>query len=151
MAGLVIIRFFGTNYSSLYNASFQEYPNTVYIITRSDADNSLEREAFVAYESGNYEVAIDKFNEIAENDKKEYFNFYKAQAYLSIENTEEAKTLFKAIIANNETFKAESHWYLALIAIKNKNKEEAITYLNSLVTNDNFNKDKALALLDELK
>jgi len=141
--------FFGTNYNSLYDSNFNEYPNTVYTITRGDTDNSLEREAFVAYESKNYQTAIDKFDAI--DDKKHYFNFYKAQAYLGLDNTDKAQILFNQVIRNNVQFVAESTWYSALIALKEKDKEQAIKLLQDLVNNYDFNKDKALTLLDTLK
>ena len=56
--------FFGTDYSSMYDDNFNTYPNTVYIITRGDTQNSIEREAFVAYESKDYKKTIEKLKEI---------------------------------------------------------------------------------------
>ncbi len=143
--------FFGTNYSNLYNTNFSEYPNTVYTITRGDDENTLEREAFVAYETKNYETAIEKFNALSETTAHNYIPFYKAQAHLGLENIDDAKTLFTEIVeADNSGFVAESTWYLALIAIKNKNKAEAKIHLENLIANYNYNQAKAKALLEEL-
>jgi tetratricopeptide (TPR) repeat protein len=142
--------FFGTNYNNLYNDNFTEYPNTVYTITRGDTDNSLEREAFVAYESQDYKMAIEKFDAITEDAKKEYFNFYKAQAYLGLNDIDNARTFFNQVLQDNNQFVGESTWYLALIAIKEKDKDEALTYLKNLIENFDFNKDKAQAILKEL-
>jgi len=142
--------FFGTNYSSLYNSNFSEYPNTVYTITRGDTDNSLEREAFVAYESKDYQAAIDKFESIEDDAKKDYFNFYKAQAYLGLNDTENAQGLFKQVIQDNNQFVAESTWYMALTHLKQKDKDQAKIYLSKLIENFDFNKDKAQALLEEI-
>src|SRR5690606_9746743 len=106
---------FDTNYNNLYNTNFSAYPNTVYTITRSDDEKSVERKAFVAYETKNYIIAIEMFDAIPESTKNSYVSFYKAQAYLGIENTENAKALFEQIVQENDGFVAESIWYLALI------------------------------------
>ena len=142
--------FFGINYTNLYDSNFTEYPNTVYTITRGDTDNSLEREAFVAYESKDYATAITKFDAIAIDAKKDYFSFYKAQSYLGLGNTQKAKLLFDQVIENNDQFAAESLWYLALIHLKEENKTEAIVNLKKLIEDFNYNKTKAQALLDAL-
>lgn len=143
--------FFGTNYSNLYADNFNEYPNTVYTITRGDDENTIEREAFVAYETKNYQVAIEKFDAISDVSEKKYIPFYKAQAYLAMENTTNAKTLFTEVVKNNTEFIAESTWYLALIAIKEENKVEAKMYLEKLIANYNYNTAKAERLLEKLK
>ncbi|QRM89441.1 hypothetical protein FG167_09380 [Lacinutrix sp. WUR7] len=143
--------FFGTDYSSMYDANFSAYPNTVYTITRGDTENSLEREAFVAYESKDYKTAIEKFDAIPAEATKEYFRFYKAQAYLNVEDTKNAKDLFTKVVTENKNFVAESTWYLALISLKEENKTEAKKYLENLVANFDYNKEKAQTLLKELQ
>jgi len=94
-------------YEDLYAANFQEYPNTVYTITRSGSNESLEREAFVAYESGNYDVAVEKFNKIPLEQQQAYTDFYLAQSYLNAGKNESAKEYFKKTIANADAFIAE--------------------------------------------
>ncbi|MCX7547818.1 hypothetical protein OS188_07625 [Xanthomarina sp. F1114] len=142
---------FNTNYNSLYDTNFSAYPNTVYTITRSDDAKSIEREAFVAYETKNYQIAIEKFDAIPKEAKENYINFYKAQAFLGLNNSEEAKNLFAQVVQENQGFEAESTWYLALIAVKAQDKDLAKTYLEDLITNYTYNKDKAEKLLKELK
>ncbi|MDQ7917376.1 tetratricopeptide repeat protein [Mesonia sp. MT50] len=142
--------FFSTNYTSLYEDNYNEYPNTVFTITRSEDQNSLEREAFVAYEAKNYQTALNTFEVLSEESPKDYIRFYKAQSYLGLEDNEKAKTLFKQITKEHQNFVAESTWYLALIAIKEKDKTQARTYLENLVVNYDYNKDKAQELLEAL-
>ena len=142
--------FFGTDYNDLYHNNFSEYPNTVYTITRGDTNNSLEREAFVAYESKDYRTAIAKFDAVDTSAQKNYFNFYKAQAYLGLEDVENAKILFNIVIKENGQFLAESTWYLALIHLKEKEKDLAIANLKKLLKDFNYNREKAQKLLDEL-
>lgn len=142
--------FFGTDYSNIYDTNFSTYPNTVYTITRGDIENTLEREAFVAYESRNYKTAIEKLDAIPLEETKDYFNFYKGQAYLNLEDLVNAETFFTLVVQDNKSFVAESTWYLALISLKEENITEAKKHLENLVANYDYNKEKAQSLLKEL-
>ncbi|MGB5436784.1 MAG: tetratricopeptide repeat protein [Maribacter sp.] len=139
----------GPNYSKLYAANFQEYPNTVYTITRGEGEETKEREAFVAYESGDYDTALQNFAQISV-DNKEYLDFYRAQSHLNLNELEDAKKDFQKVIAADTNFVGESYWYLALIYLKEKDKENAVGSLQILTTKYEYNKGKAEALLKEL-
>ena len=84
------LTFSGTDYEELYAQNISPYPNTVYVITRSDTINTVEREAFVAYESGDYKLALAKMSTPIE---QPYMLFYKAQSFLSLDMIKEAETL----------------------------------------------------------
>lgn len=139
-----------SKYEDLYAANFQEYPNTVYTITRSGSDESLERDAFVAYESGKYDAAIENFSQIPSEEQQSYIDFYFAQSYLNVGKNDRAKEYFKKIITNADTFVAESHWYLAMIALKEKDKTVAESELKKLTSGYDYNKERALVILKEL-
>jgi len=141
----------GPNYGNLYEDNFQEYPNTVYAITRGETVESIERDAFAAYEAGNYQMAIDNFNKIPAENREEYLDFYMGQSYLSLNQTTEAKSFFGQVISSKSEFTPEAHWYLALISLKEKDKENAIKNLETLTSKYDFQKDKALELLQELE
>lgn len=142
---------FGSDYPALYSENFEKYPNTVFAITRSDTIQSLERQAFAAYESGNFQTAIDNFDKIPQNDQMPYLDFYRAQSYLQLEKTEEAKSYFVKNIEHEKVFVPESHWYLALTYLKKKDKTNAILQLQNLTSLYDYNKDKANALLRKLE
>ncbi|WP_418510833.1 tetratricopeptide repeat protein [Corallibacter sp.] len=142
--------FFNTSYNDLYQDNFKVYPNTVYTITRSDDNNTIERQAFVAYETEDYQLAINKFNAIPETEKNSYLTFYKAQAFLKLENLKDAKLLFEEVIVKDRDFVAESHWYLALIYLKENDKENTRKQLKLLISNFDYNKSKAKDLLDKI-
>ncbi len=139
-----------SKYEDLYAANFREYPNTVFTITRGDTNGSLEREAFVAYESGNYFLAIEKFNQMPSEERQPYVDFYLAQSYLNSGTNEKAREYFEKTITKADTFIGESHWYLAMIALKEKDKEGAEHELKKLTEGYDFNKEKALVILKEL-
>jgi hypothetical protein len=142
--------FLKTDYDDLYTANFQEYPNTVYTITRSDADESLEREAFVAYESGNYQKAITNFKELQVDGTKGYIDFYLAQSYLGIKNNSMAIKLFKKVIEERSGLEAEASWYMALAHLRGRDKANAAKVLEHHIKTYDYNKEKAVELLSEL-
>lgn len=143
--------FFVMDYDDLYNDNFQEYPNTVYAITRGDTVESLERKAFAAYENGEFEAALSDFNKIPNSDKQPYMDFYKAQSYLQLGKLAEAKEHFEKNIRADGQFAAESHWYLALAFLKEKDKASAVLHLKKLISEYDYNTEKASELLDELE
>lgn len=138
------------SYEDLYAANFQEYPNTVYTITRGDSNESIERDAFVAYESQKYETSIEKFNQIPSEVRQPYIDFYLAHSYLNNGDNSAAKESFKKTIAKANTFVAESHWYLAMIALKEENKVDVEFELNKLIEGHDYNKEKAKMILNKL-
>ena len=141
----------GPNFDALYDTNFQEYPNTAYTITRGDNQESIERDAFVAYESGNYEIAVEKMQQIPLSQKEEYVDFYLAQSHMHLGNHARAKDLFGKIIKGNAKFAAESYWYAALVSLKEGDKQTAIEQLRILLDSYDYQKEKATTLLKELQ
>lgn len=142
---------FGSNYSALYDDNYSQYPNTVINITRGEGDaETLERKAFIAYESGDLDAAINYFNQLKEGKGLDYLNFYLGQAYLKQDKSEQALIYFKKSIAEEQHFKAESHWYIALAYLKKKDKIQAKLYLEKLIDEYEYMNNEAKALLEEL-
>jgi len=140
--------FFGVNNLELYASNHETYPNTVYAITRSDTINSIERQAFVAYESQDYNIAITHFNSIEKPES--YISFYKAQTYLELGDIEKAKELFKENTAAASPFITESHWYLALIYLKQNDRVQAKKELKLVLKKPKYKREEAKKLLNTL-
>lgn len=119
----------------LYETYFYPYENVVAPIVRDNLDLDKKAQIFSQYEQGDFEKAIKGFNQLTSKDSIDIttVNFYKANAYLQLKEFTEAETLFNKIIKEDNTeWKEESIWYLALISIKQNNKETAIQYLQKL-------------------
>ncbi|MEQ8218491.1 MAG: tetratricopeptide repeat protein [Arenibacter sp.] len=142
--------FSAPDYDNLYAANFETYPNTVYTITRSDADQSLERNAFAAYEASDYEKAATAFLALKTQGGSAHTDFYLAQSYMHMGKDNEAIETLKRVILNDMEFKAEAHWYLALAYIKTKDELKAVAILHNLIENFDYKKEKAQVLLAEL-
>lgn len=138
-----------SNYHDLYNDNFEAYPNTVYTITRGAENQSSAREAFTAYELGEYEKAAAIF-ESAEQEGIAHLDFYLAQSYLNLGKNEEAIELFAKVILEDDEFEAEANWYLALAYLKKEDKANAIAALKRQIKNYEFNRAKATTLLQAL-
>lgn len=144
--------FAGPDYGNLYDKNFQQYPNTVYGITRGDdGDNSLERKAFVAYETDENVRAIELFEELKTTDNSESITFYLAQSYLKNGQSREAIALFEEVISDKGEFAPQALWYAALAYLKTDQKENAVQTLKDLVADGRYKKTEASAILKEVE
>ncbi|MBT2159627.1 tetratricopeptide repeat protein [Zobellia barbeyronii] len=144
--------FSGTDYNALYNDNFQDYPNTVYAITRgAETDSSFERAAYVAYETNDNTKAIELFTELKETYDSENVSFYLAQSYLKNNQLGEAISLFNEVVEERGEFAPQALWYLSLSYIKDKQKQNAIESLKLLIADARYKKTEAESLLDELE
>ncbi|WP_299319204.1 hypothetical protein [uncultured Maribacter sp.] len=135
----------------LYASNYEKYPNTVYTITRGDAtDESLERLAFEAYETDDFETAITYLFELKEKTRLDYVDFYLGQAYLANGDYLKATDKFQEIISINSEFKDEGYWYAALANLKLEQEEEAKKLLEKLIKMGTYKKNEATELLEKL-
>ncbi|TYB72494.1 hypothetical protein ES676_11025 [Bizionia saleffrena] len=140
--------FFGVNTVELYATNYVTHPNTVFPITRSDTINSIERQAFVAYEAQDFDMALTNFNTI--KNPEEYILFYKAQTYLELGDLEKAKGLLNKNTTEASSFIGESHWYLALIYLKQNDIVRAKKELKLVLRQQNYKRQEAKKLLNKL-
>ncbi|MEM9001189.1 MAG: tetratricopeptide repeat protein [Bacteroidota bacterium] len=136
-----------TDYGALYKERFSPYPNTFFSITRSDSDDTLERKAFVAYETKDYERAITLFEDLTIEKNTSYHKFYLSQSYLGANRTEEAVSILEELLSESQELKAESLWYLGLAYIRIKDKERAKGYLQQLCELGTYKKKEAQLLV----
>lgn len=112
----------------------------------SVSDNYVFDMAMVNYKLGEYDKAIEEWSGLLEieagNDSLQYFL---ANAYLAKNDFINAKAFFEKVTKKPESeFINESFWYLALIHIKEGNKEAARELIQK---SNHYNKQKALEIL----
>ncbi len=150
--GWLVYNTMGTNYDDLYASNFEQYPNTVYAITRGDeGDSSLERRAFVAYETDENKKAIELFEELKATEASENVTFFLAQSYLKNQQPKEAIVLLEEVIQGKGEFVPQALWYSALAYLKTDQKENAVKALNTLIADGRFKKEGASILLDKVE
>lgn len=139
---------------TIYSSYFQPYNNVVAPIVRDQANLSEKAKAFALYEQGSYRKAIDGFEVLSAKDSLSpaTLNFYKANAYMQLQEFEKAKSLLQMVVDEHKEWKAESLWYLALISLKLEDIDTAKSYLNRLQqSNENaFKKKEVDDLLNTL-
>ncbi|NER18692.1 tetratricopeptide repeat protein [Spongiivirga citrea] len=146
--------YIGTNIqpdgTSLYDEYYEMYPNTVYSITRSGGEESIERSAFEAYEGGDYPGAINYFNQLKEDKDAKNIDFYIGQAYLANSEYENAILAFNKVVKTHEEFTQESRWYLALSYLKQEDVNNAKKILTEIEQKNTYKKEAAIQLLKAL-
>lgn len=137
----------------LYAENFTPYENVVAPIVRNNRNLDKKSQAFAYYELGEYEKAIEQFNELTSTKDTDLatINFYKANAYLSIKNYKNAKDILLKIIENsNQEWGNESLWYLGLTYLKLEDIDNAKQYLQKLQQLKSYKIKEVNKLLNEI-
>lgn len=138
----------------LYDTYFAPYGNVVAPIVRDQSTVSKKAHAFAQYEQGEYLKAIEAFDALVDQDSLDIItsNFYKANAFLQLDEWDTAKKLLLQVVDQNKEWKEESLWYLALASLKLKQIDSAKSYLLRLQKLDEnaFKKKEINDLLDSL-
>lgn len=106
------------------------------------------------YKAGDYQSAIDQFNAFEttapEDALATYANFYKAIALLKTEYVSDAQKVLEKIIEQTAfPLLDDAKWYLALIYLKQDNKQGATFLLRTLNLSDAY-KERAAKLLEQI-
>ena len=140
----------GPNYNDLFEENFRSYPNTVFEISRGESVETIERSAFTQYELGNYRDALASFEKIPSVDRNDYVDFYIGMSYLNLEQYAKARDFLHKVAESESKLKAEAHWYLAMISLKTKNKEQALQWLEILVNQYDYQKERSQEIIEAL-
>ena len=134
----------------IFLAYYQPYPDLEQR-TRSMTPGkaSVKKEAFEAYDAGNYPESIRLFKSILEMGKDEIVLFYLGNAYLSAGKPEEAERTFDLYLNEYKEFAVESKWYLSLSYLKQGKKKEAGKLLQDLVKENNDYSKRATEILNK--
>ncbi|MCF6270063.1 MAG: hypothetical protein L3J41_10140 [Melioribacteraceae bacterium] len=132
IAVTALLNIFNQPYSQkLFNRYFEVYPD-VTVHTRSSGSDSILAEAMLFYNSGNFDSAVEKLDEIKEV-SNEQVDFYKGVSLLVLDKPTEASEALLPLTKNKESnFYNEANWYIALAYLKLEKNKEAISHLNNI-------------------
>lgn len=126
------------NSEKIFLAYYQPYPDLEQKTrTLNQGTTSVKKEAFEAYNAGDYLESIRLFKNILAKGKDEIVLFYLGNAYLSADKPEEAQRTLIAYLDDYKEFEAESKWYLSLAYLKQGKQGEARKLLLELVKENN--------------
>jgi len=136
----------------LYLSYYQTYPNIIAPNVRGEKEENLKTKAFTAYDSGDFELAVQLFGKLKTQKSEDYAVFYEGISYLEVNEPEKTIALFenKKFINSNAQLEDYRKWYLALAYLKIDKKEQAVEILKGLSITENPQKEQALKLLDEM-
>jgi tetratricopeptide (TPR) repeat protein len=137
-----------TNFDDIFSQYYKTYQND--FSTRSDqlVVNNLYL-AFQAYESRDYEKAVELFTKVTEADQSMFMAyFYKGISSIEIGNYAAAVESFDKVIKYpSNPYYPQAKWYCALTWLKLNNSENARHHLSWLISNDRFYGIKAKELV----
>ncbi len=139
-----------TDSNQLYASNFEPYPNIEVSNLRSNSENSLENEAFTAYDLENYKLAHELFTELLETESKDYLHFYNAMCTMQLENFDLAINELSTVNENDSKYYEKAIWFKELIYLKLNKKKDTKILLEELVNHYSFKKEEAKQLLSKL-
>ena len=140
------------NEDKLFATYFEPSKNVSSPIVRSETDETVLINAFIAYSEMNYIQAISLFDKAFDNTKNSELLFYEGNSLLALGKTEEAIETLKEHLTYDDTLSNRTHWYLALAYLKMKQLDKAKVELKALITSEEtFKKTEAISLLEKLE
>ncbi|SHI51600.1 hypothetical protein SAMN05444280_10315 [Tangfeifania diversioriginum] len=117
------------------------------------SDVSYLREANVHYVNGEYQKAIQLYNQALEGNAEKYvYNFYKAASFQNMQKYDEAVPEYTKVITQGDNiFIEEAEWYRSLCYIKLDSKDKAKEQLLAIIDRKGFYENDAKAVLRRLK
>ena len=141
-------------HKEIYETYYQIYPSINE--NRSLNDSELDQNIFYAfnyYKENKYDKAVEYFRKVFEEDSTNVLcQFYLAISLIEEGEIDEAEEyMIDLTLKQNHLFWEQSHWYLALIYIKEGKTDTAKGFLNKIVDEDMANKSEAKLILRSIK
>ena len=138
---------------TLFAQYFEPYRNITQPVVRSDAQESIKEAAFHAYENGQFQKALNLFDQVLLNKEEANILFYKANVLLSLNQPKMAVPILQQDISVIDSFSEKRYWYLALSYLKLNQIEKSKETLQILldIPNSEYKKKEAAALLEKME
>ncbi len=140
----------GPDFNALFSTYYEPFPNTIAPVERTaNADTGLSQ-AFAYYDAGDYEKAIYAFQQLTSINQRKDLQLYLGISQMALNQNEEARKSFEAVIANKGEMASIATWYLGLLYIKIEQPEKAKPLIQSTAETDNPFANNAQKLENEL-
>ncbi|GAA0872897.1 hypothetical protein GCM10009117_20440 [Gangjinia marincola] len=144
------LQFSSQSPDELYLAYYEPYENVVKPIERGEVSEDAVTKAFAAYEMENYQFAIKQFDSLYTITNEGYYLLYQANAYMALDQYDQAIPLLEKHIALKDDFQPKSLWYLGLSYLKTERADMAKPLFELLVSNNGYKAAKSKEILEEL-
>lgn len=136
---------------ALYEDYHKVYPNVVVPTTRGQEDLTLLTRTFRAYDQELYDSAAVLFDELLQDDRREFVRLYAGLTYLEVDDYDRAQFLLNTIVSEKGEYEIEAKWYLALTYIKIEEYDNAKTLLMDLISTSTTHQKRAQELLKRMR
>lgn len=138
----------------IFDSYYTTYPalaNMRSISNNEQSENFLNR-AFEFYENKDFKRASEGFKKVLNMDDRSFIaRFYIALCEFEENNLIESEKYFTFLIQNNDhLFWEQSHWYLAMLYLKQDNNEKAKLVFEKIIVEEMVYKTKAKRILRKL-
>ncbi|NQY05306.1 MAG: hypothetical protein HRT68_03630 [Flavobacteriaceae bacterium] len=108
--------------------------------------------AYTYFENKSYNKAIPLFEKIVQesNEQKGTLLIYLGISYMESNEFNKAEAAFIELKESDLLDAPKANWFLALLALKQSNKEDAESLLKEIIAKNRYNSDKAVQLIEEL-
>lgn len=135
---------------ALYAAYYQPYPNTVMPIVRGGHDESLQQEAFRAYDQADFAKADTLFEQLFRETNAHHALLYRGVCLLESGRYRAAISVL-AQYPREEPLGTYATWYRALAHLKLNEREQAIPLLQQVANGADSLSVPVRELLDDLR
>jgi len=153
LASLNLLLSPGLTSQQIVEKYYKVYPS---VNSNRSVDTEIDKNIFLAfnsYEASKYENASKYFKIVlAENNSNVMSQFYLAMSLIEAKRLKEAEEyLIDLSLKPNHIFWEQSHWYLAMIYIKQSKTEHAIEVLKKIVEQNMTYKQEAKRILRSIQ
>jgi tetratricopeptide (TPR) repeat protein len=139
------------NPEDLFAQYFETYPNVFEPTVRGSEVENERRDAFNAYDRGDYKTAVILFERILKQKEEPGVLILLGNANLVLGNVEAAQSNFLTLIKNFDELDGQAKWFLGLSYLKQGNTEKARLILQELGDPQFTYSKKAKELLNDVK
>lgn len=142
-ASVIIAAFFGyINWpkNDLYYAYYSTYPNYEHTTVRGEVDESLNAQAFSAYDQKDFQQANALFTKLIDQSNLETYYFFRAITYMELNQHKAAIHDFKEI-SKTSSYRDASLWYSALAYLQTDNQTQSINCLKQLTESEDYHQE----------
>lgn len=134
----------------LFAEAFVPYPNVVMPTIRGgESDSSKLKEAYAAYDLGDYQKSISIFSSLPNKDAGVLL--YLGNSYLAIAEPIKARQQLELLQKDFDVFDDQAEWFIALSYLNESNSAECAKRLRKIKEKQNDYSVKASALLSKIE
>jgi len=119
--------------TELYASYYERFPNVANPLTRDSGPKDLKDRAYAKYEQGEYAAAITLFDSLIEEEPSLTHQFYQGVSAMEIKDWQLAqRNLNQVSVSDTSRFAQAAQWYVAMLALRNAQTEEAKSILKQI-------------------